>query len=160
MPQLRVGRKLEDNEWKLPPDSTLTVEEAYDAECDATLWTKRPDLLLAKHVPYEEHEEELDKLHRKRDFAPPLPHQILRWNDVFPPIETIRDYVSTMRQQCHPEYFPWPPKMAFQKCLEVGLTLLSPRHTLSSGTYVPTHQQLNVHTDCSMVLRPQLSSVS
>ena len=53
------------------------------------------------------------------------------WNDVFPPPQTIRDYVSSLRQQCNEDFFRWPSeKMPFQKDLEVGLHLLPPGHML------------------------------
>ena len=63
-------------------------------------------------------------------FTSPLPYQILQCNDLFPPFETIRDYVSTMRQQCQTGLVFWPKKLAFQKCLETALTLLPPGHML------------------------------
>ena len=58
-------------------------------------------------------------------FTAPMPYHILECNDLLKPFETIRDYVSTMRQQCQEGgRVLWPPKHAFQKSLEVALTLL------------------------------------
>ena len=129
---VRKRRWTTPDEWQASAESTLTYADAFTNDgANDLLWYQRPLLFLEHKVPLEENEETLLALHLRHRWTPPLPQRMHLWNEIFPLAETIREYVSTLRQQCNASIFPWPTdKMALQKSFEVAVTLLPPGHML------------------------------